>query len=1215
MTPPLRFWDRLPGHVRQRLLTEHRVETHPARSALQLQGMLAEDVIVFRGGHALELRRTGRDGQPAVIGLLGPGDAAGLHVLSGHPQRADIVGVGRGGLEVLRIPQARFRQLAEEHREVTAAVLRTTDDRHTHEGLRLALALSPDVGADQRLAVHLVELAERFGRLQAGGAVLDVGLTQEELGRYAGVTRSRTNRTLSRFRERGLLGANWRYIADLQGLRHLAGAYDDLWSVTRGRRDPYDEPADLALEPAALPSGLGWPRPSRILGDVRHFTGRRAELGHMREVLLRTPGPRVAVLYGPSGSGKTALAARFGKLFSEHFPDCQISVDVRDHSIATTLGAILRALGVPGETVPRGEEELTDLYRRLVADRSILLVLDDAGDAEQVRRLLPRTPSCAVIVTSPEPLHGVGAENVPVGPLSEDDAVALVHKIAPSASETAGADLARLCEFHPLAVAVAAPGFQGLPPRAPDSSGLGSALIMAYRRLPDDRRHLFRFAALTTGPDFSVEALAALLGWPEQRASEELAELAHVNLVTRTGHRRFRQHGLLRRFALERVRLENNESDRDEAVERLLGYYLTGAQHHGDVLGRHRRALHHPLPDGGWGQSSRGAGLPGDLETGDPDGRMGALEWLERERLCLIAAVRVAAETGRHAVAYGLADACYDVLELQRFGRGNLEIHRIGLRSAQLVGDQRAIGHMLHQLGVVSFAVGRNLEAIAYEWMAAQVFAERGDTHGEAVVHQQIAAVYQVLDRHTEALAGAEYARKLHGAAGDGRGEATALVRLTTSLRTQGRYAEALECAELALDLYRAAGDRRGEADALRARADVRCERHQWVDTERDVYQALAISEQAQDGVGEAWAYIMLARISRPLGAYLDGLEHGRKALDLCRGAGDRHGEGWARIGLGRLLIDCADLDGALAQLDPALQAHTEIDHPRGQVAARIGIAIVLQRRGRLHEARSHLEQALSLARQIGDRTGEARALEELATTLRRLDQLKDAMIFSQIALKAWRSLDHRRGMATVLGGIARIHLRAGRTDEALEACDEAEELRAALGDRAGLGRLGDTRARVLSRNGRLDEALASVDAALPRLRAGAAQFHLAEACRVRASILLKLGRLDEAAEQAAEALSRARDLGDGQTESAALKVIGRVHQREQAHAKALDALRQADRVLVGVDDQGGRIPLLEAMAVSHEHLGDDTGAARCRRRAEELRRWLALPEPGQGLY
>ncbi|WP_460366633.1 tetratricopeptide repeat protein, partial [Actinocorallia lasiicapitis] len=148
---------------------------------------------------------------------------------------------------------------------------------------------------------------------------------------------------------------------------------------------------------------------------------------------------------------------------------------------------------------------------------------------------------------------------------------------------------------------------------------------------------------------------------------------------------------------------------------------------------------------------------------------------------------------------------------------------------------------------------------------------------------------------------------------------------------------------------------------------------------------------------------------------------------------------------------------------------------------------------------------------------------------------------------------------------------------------------------------------------GRAPEVLDAIDEALPLLRSGAAQFHLAEACRVRASILLKLGRLDDAAAQAAESLNRARDLGDGQTESASLKVLGRVRQQLGDDERALDLLTRADHILVNVDDQGGRIPLLDDRAASLVRLGRPEEAGRCRRLAEELRHWLARPAPSGG--
>lgn len=1189
------FWDRLPAHIRQRLLTEHRTFTLSSRDELQTQNRLADHVSIILGGHAMEVRSTFANQHP-VIGILGPGDAAGLNLLSGHPQRADVLPLRKGGVEVLRVPLARLQQLAKDHREVAAAVLRTMDDQHTREGFRLALALSPEVGADQRLAAHLVELAERFGRVQAGRASLELALTQEELGRYAGITRSRTNRLLARFRERGMLASDWRQITDLQGLRKQAEPFHTLASATLHRREDTADPAMMRLRTAELPSGLHWPLPARLPPDARHFTGRKTELGQLREALLLAPGTRVAVLHGPSGSGKSALSIKFARLFAEHFPDCQILVELRHRDIASILGAILRALGVPGESVPRGEEELTELYRQMVADRSVLLILEDAdGNADRVKRLLPGTGSCAVIVNSKTPIRGLDAAHIPVGPLTEEDAVELVRRFAPGTSEHTRSELVRLCGYHPLALSVAAARLDGADVRGlqlgHEAAGASSAFMLAYRRLPDDQRLLFRFAALSAGPDFTVEALAALSGFSPEKTMHLLGELAQVNLVTPNGPRRYRQHAQLHEFALDRVRLESNERDRAQATGRLLDYYLAGARAHGRLLAQ-------------------------DLDhTGAPssEARDRALDWFERERRCLTAAVRVAAETGRHRLAYRIADACFDFLELCRYGRENIEIHKIGLRSAQIRGDQRATAHMLRHLGVVHHALGQNLESVAYGWMARGIFLELGDRHGEALVEENLASVYQVLDQHTAAITSAERSRELHCALEDPRGEAAALLALTESLYAQGHYAEALVEAEKALAVQRAAGNLRGEARALRARANVLYESHRWIDTQRDAHRALAVCQQIKDGFGEARALLILAKVCRPLRELESGQEYARRALGMCRAAGDRHGEGWARIGLARLLIDAADLQEAMRHLLTALRVHTEIDHPSGQSAARTSIAIVLGLRGRLHDARIELEQALSLARQVGNRRGEARALETLGNVLRRLDQPKDARIFAEEALAAWRSLGHRHGAASALGGLARILLRDGLFGEAMRACDEAEEIRASLRDHAGLGRLGDTRAQILMRAGRHEEALTMIDSALPLLRMASSHFHIAEATGLRADILLALGRHEDAVEAAKDALTRAEALGDNRTEAWALLTLAQVSQHRAEHSQALDRLHKADLILVNVDDQGSRIPVLEARATSLHALGREEEAVRCLRLIEELRQWLARPTPPGG--
>jgi len=1186
------FWDLLPEHVQQLVLDEYRPVVLAAGTRLPVQGRLAEYVVIVRSGFLLETRTT-ISNQPAVLNILGPGDCSGLQGLAGSAQRAHLVCAGR--VEVLRLPQARFRRLVEQHREVADAVLKTLNLWHTHDGLRLALALSPDVGVVQKVAAHLVSLADQFG-LRCGGAALPPGVSQQDFGRYAGVTRARVNQVLQRFTAQGLIAQTRKrsrdhQIMDLHGLRRLAEPYDDLWHGDGLQVTAPPDPVRLPLVP--LPAGLTWPRPARLPADLRHFAGRQAELDRLRELLLRTPGPRIVVIHGPAGSGKSALAARFAHRFAGWFPDSQIMVDVRSREVPVVIGSILRRLGLPGELIPHSQEELTELYRRLVAGRGLLLILDGATTPEVVRMLLPDSGSCAVIVTARRAMPELGAAQLTLGPLTEADSLELVASIAPAAEDIGRKELTRLCDRHPLGLSVAAAALARDPAALSqivadhELPGIRAAFMLAYRTLPDDQRRLFRLLGLAVGPDFSAEACAALAG--SMSVASPLAALEEANLIVRSGPGRYRMHQLLQDFALDRVRLENTEEQRVEAVSRMIEHYLAEAQRYGDDLGRQRIALHHadriPVPV--------------------PAGRAAALDWFEREHRCLVQAVHRAAAIGRHDLAYLLADACHDFLELRRYARSNIDVHRVALTSARITGDPRATAHMLRHLGMIQHELGENIQAVSYCWMARQLFENLGDVRGTALVHENLAVIHHVLDQREEALNCAERARELRRAIGDSYGEANARLALAAVLTVRGGYEEALHQAEEALEIRRGHGDRRGEAQALRARSEVLYEWEKWEPAQRDALKGLALCREIKDSAGEAWAYTGLAKICRALHRYNEGLEHGRRAVDLCRAIGDLHAEGWARIWLGRLLTDTADLGGAIEQLTAALRLHTEIDHPSGQAAAHTCIGEVHLRSGRLYDARTCLEQALMLTRRIGDRRWEARALTKLGTTLRRMHQLGDAHVFSEAALAAWQDLGHRRGTASVLGGLARVHLRAGRLDEALEVAAQAIAIRTDLGDTGGLGRLADTRARIQLAAGRHLDALAAIDDALPRLRMAGARYWLADACRVRAQILLALGRDDEAAEQVAEALDRSRELGARHTEAAALHLLGVIEQRSGRDAAALQRLGEADAILAGVDDQRSRIPVLEAQYVSLRRIGDHAGADYARRLRDELDAWL----------
>jgi DNA-binding SARP family transcriptional activator len=430
--------------------------------------------------------------------------------------------------------------------------------------------------------------------------------------------------------------------------------------------------------------------PRELPAGVRHFTGRGGELKELTALLDQadeeTPTVVISAIGGTAGVGKTALAVQWAHQVAARFPDGQLYVNLRGYDpgppvpAAEALAGFLRALGVPGQDIPAEEDERAARYRSLLAGRRLLVVLDNAGEVEQVRPLLPGSAGCVVVVTSRDMLAGLiardGAARLDLDLLPLTEAVGLLRALIGErvdADPAAAAVLAARCARLPLALRVAAE----LAAARPDVSltGLAGELADQQRRLDlldaggDPRtavravfswssRHLdadaarvFRLAGLHPGPDFDPAAAAALTGDTVERARLLLGVLARAHLVEPTGAGRYGMHDLLRTYAAEQAHTMDSAQAQDAALTGLFDYYLAGTAAAMDALfpaEKHRR----PQPP------APGGPVP------PPPAPAAAQDWLDTERACLVAMAVHAAAGGWPGYAIALAGTLYRYLEL-----------------------------------------------------------------------------------------------------------------------------------------------------------------------------------------------------------------------------------------------------------------------------------------------------------------------------------------------------------------------------------------------------------------------------------------------------------------------------------------------------------------------------------------------------------------------
>jgi hypothetical protein len=471
------------------------------------------------------------------------------------------------------------------------------------------------------------------------------------------------------------------------------------------------------------------PEQRTLPADISGFTGRDGILDQL-DKLTDPDGPDTAIItaiHGMAGVGKTALAVHWAHQVADQFPDGQLYADMCGHAScaatppATVLGRFLRALGVPDDRIPKDEAERAALFRSVLANRRVLIILDNVVSPQQVRPLLPGSRTCRTLVTSRNQLSSLvaqsGARTMAVDVLTADEATRLMITILGagrvSTEPKAVGRLAQQCAYLPLALRIAAAhvamGTYASITELADELSAGDRLAMlecdddphlavraafdlSYRHLAESERRTFRYLGLIEGPDFTPPMVAALLDIPLERARRSLRTLVNAHLIEPKTAGRFRFHDLLREYARERIQDEEPAEVCEDAVQRIVTYYAK--------IATRLRPFFDPAHFRVAGQQS----TAGSSTEG--------LTWFEAERANIIAATEQAARSQMWTLVWELAHATYDFLRQRRYSTENILLHRLGLKAARATGDESAETHMLHHLATLHMEIGRYDEAI-----------------------------------------------------------------------------------------------------------------------------------------------------------------------------------------------------------------------------------------------------------------------------------------------------------------------------------------------------------------------------------------------------------------------------------------------------------------------------------------------------------------------
>ncbi|GAA4227381.1 hypothetical protein GCM10022254_14950 [Actinomadura meridiana] len=1247
------FWERLAPTDRQALRAMGRRTDIPPGGMLCHQGSVAPAVyVVFKASPRAASNAVAKefvdssDGDESIIDLFGAGDLVGVLGPWGHPQRGTVAALDH--VAALRVDRRKFRSLLAASPQVAEAMMHAISENVTFGGRRHAVRAADH---PQRLAYHLLELAHRFGEPAPGqGTRIPLKLSQAELANWAGISRETLVRWFRLWRARGILDRRPRplTVLDTERLRRAASPWGDEWPAAepetgRERPEPEADGGIAAREPVRLEGA-----PQVLLpADNPYFAGRTVSLGKMDLLVSQSEWPRAVIVQGMAGVGKTTLALHWAHRAVDRFPDGVLFADLRGTrrapaTPAEAMGQVLRAAGVPGDQLPRATSELEAQCRSLLADRRMLLILDNASRPEQIRPLLAAATSGLVVVTSRRRLAAsLGAADIrtlELGEMSTQEAVDLISNVlGPEDARVrdehrAAIRLARECGHLPLALGVMAGRLaenrgesiaatvrqlaaQDAPPYGPGLTGTGlgegvahgasgpglQAVLsptfdVAYRSLRGDQREAFRRLGVVTGPDFTPAALAALQDRTVDEARECLEGLRQAYLVQDVGPDRYRMHDLLRDFARERGLREDSDGELLAAQRRLLAGHLADARAAGTALApRLRPAVHR--------------GEARDRPAGTAE-RTAALAWFESERRNLVAAVHQAARLGLHRTCWELADALFDFQEFRRYSEDNIAVHQAGLHAARTEEDWAAAAVMLHNLATAHFEMGDSVQAIGYGEDARRGFraVDPPDRYGEAVTHGTLADVHVALGRYLTAIEHTRRSLDIHAELPDEGGDAGAAKGHDTLARAHlglGDNERALDHAFTALGLRRRIDDQPGVAETLLTVAQVHRRQGNVHEAVAHALEALYIRQELADMHGAAQALTELARMLAALGLRDMARKDAEQALRTYRALGARHGEARALTTLGMLMCDAANFAEAFTYCGHGLRLHRDTSDRHGEAEALAQIGIVQWRLGRYREARENLLRALEIRREIGDQHGEAHDLEHLSVVMRRLGRHQEAFVLGLEALDLWHRLGARGGMAGTLGSLARTYSRLGLPEHAERAARQALQIREDGGDWYGLGVGMDTLAAVLRRAGRPEEALERELEALQYLgevgdrhSEGTALVHLAV-------IHLDLGHADEALETGRRALDLAAELGDTREQAYALHTMARASQLLGKHARAVEHVNAEVVIRRDMDDQRGLRGALELLRESFLALGDQAAAADCVRRVRALDSWL----------
>jgi DNA-binding SARP family transcriptional activator len=596
-------------------------------------------------------------------------------------------------------------------------------------------------------------------------------------------------------------------------------------------------------------------------GDIADFTGRADEL--TRLLTDRTSGAELSAVVieaidGMAGVGKTTLAVHAAHHLAHRYRDAQLFIDLHGHtsgqepvSPLSALDTLLRALGVPTERIPNDLEARAALWRAELANRSALVVLDNAADAAQIRPLLPGTAQSLTLITSRRQLVDLDfVQTLSLDVLPLADAIALFVSVAGDdrATDTdAVREVIEQCGYLPLAIRIAGARLRARPawtvgylagrlhqarlPLTEFSAGdrsVAAAFTLSYQHLDPAQQRMFRLLGVHPGPDFDAASAAALAAIDPETAERLLEDLVDAHLLQQPMAGRYQFHDLLGQHAQITAQAEEPEAARREALRRAVDFYLHTAHQGSRLLDQQHPPIEIEPP---------AAGCVPDRLADD----MAAMVWFDANQNCVLAA-RIAAEhEGWDTAVWQLAWT----LDNFQYRRGHIHTNviswRAGLAAAERLNDLAIQARAHRRLGLTLAPTGANEEARHHLNQSLALSEQIGDTLGEAGAHVVLAMAWTFQKDDRQALRHLTQALVLYREVGNTKWEVRTLGMIGACHTRLGDHGRARGYCESALKLCRRQDDHYGQADSLDGLGAIAAHTGQYAEAVQRYEEALAL--------------------------------------------------------------------------------------------------------------------------------------------------------------------------------------------------------------------------------------------------------------------------------------------------------------------------------------------------------------------------------------